>query len=199
MLSAALCASCTCQNTMASTLTGTVSRVSACSALKPVVWMRSSITAVMASTIGMIRNRPGPFTLDSLPRRRITKRSQLFAILSENIVSSARMPKPTPGRSMCAVNSSPPITAKTMVSSEVMGFMGKASVFLPAEILRACRGLVLEVGEAIAQQRAGVISRLERLLRADVVEPGDDARQILPAGQTEIVHAHQRRHHRHVG
>jgi len=31
----------------------------------------------------MMANRPGPFTLDSLPARRMTKRSQLFAILSE--------------------------------------------------------------------------------------------------------------------
>src|SRR5665647_2868795 len=97
MLSAARWASCTCQKMTASTLTGTVSRVSACSALNCVVWMRSSITAVTLSSTGMIRNSPGPFTLDNLPARRITKRSQLFAILSEKAVSTARISKPAPG------------------------------------------------------------------------------------------------------
>ena len=125
MLSAARCASCTCQKMTASTLTGTVSRVSACSALNCVVWMRSSMTAVMASMTGMIMNSPGPFTLDNLPARRITKRSQLFAILSENSVSTARMPKPMPGSCKPDTNNSAPMTAKTMVTSKVMGFMGQ--------------------------------------------------------------------------
>ncbi len=44
MLMAAACASVTRQNTIASTPTATVSRVSACSAVMLVVWMRVSIT-----------------------------------------------------------------------------------------------------------------------------------------------------------
>ena len=48
---------------MASTLTGTVSRVSACSALKAVVWIRPSITATTLSRTGMMANIPAPLTL----------------------------------------------------------------------------------------------------------------------------------------
>ena len=50
------------------------------------------MTAAMASTTGMIMNRPGPLTLDSLPARRMTKRSQLLAIFNENSTSTARTP-----------------------------------------------------------------------------------------------------------
>jgi hypothetical protein len=114
---------------MASTLTGTVSRVSACSALKPVVWMRSSITAVTASITGMIMNRPGPLTLDSLPARRMTKRSQLFAILSENATNTASRPTTIPASWKPAATNSPAMAASTMVMRAVMGFMAEASLF----------------------------------------------------------------------
>ena len=49
MLTAAARGSATCQNTMASTPTETVSRVSACSAVIEMVWMRRSITVATAS------------------------------------------------------------------------------------------------------------------------------------------------------
>ena len=81
------------------------------------------MTAAMASMTGMIMNRPGPFTLDNLPARRITKRSQLFAILSEKAVSAARMPKPMPGKSKWARNNIAPMAPRTTVMSRVMGFM----------------------------------------------------------------------------
>src|SRR5450631_2603330 len=125
MLSAARCASCTCQKITASTLTGTVSRGSACSALNCVVWMRSSITAVILSMMGMMANRPGPFTLDSLPARRMTKRSQLLAILSAKKVSTASRKKTAPACGICAMTSTAPMAPKTTVTRRVMGFMGE--------------------------------------------------------------------------
>jgi hypothetical protein len=56
--------------------TGTVSLVSACSALISVVWMRWSIQDAMVSTKGMMTNTPGPQMACSLPRRSSTTRSQ---------------------------------------------------------------------------------------------------------------------------
>ena len=89
MFSAAFCASWTFQKMIASTLTGTVSRVSACSALKAVVWMRSSITATTLSITGMMRKSPGPFTPSSLPARRITNFCQVLAIFSDRPTRAA--------------------------------------------------------------------------------------------------------------
>ena len=83
------------------------------------------MTAAMASMTGMIMNSPGPFTLDNLPARRITKRSQLFAILSENNVSAARMKKTAPACGICAMTKRAPMAPRTTVTRRVMGFMGQ--------------------------------------------------------------------------
>lgn len=65
---------------MASRFTGTVSRVKACSALKVVVWILSSMVATTLSTTGMIRNSPGPLTPRSLPARNTTHFCQVLAM-----------------------------------------------------------------------------------------------------------------------
>ena len=79
---------------IASTLTGTVSFVSACSALKAVVWMRPSMTAMTVSRTGMIANNPAPLTLCSFPILRITNFCQTLAIFSDaaKIIPSAKNP-----------------------------------------------------------------------------------------------------------
>src|SRR6185437_14246972 len=204
MLSAALCASCTCQNTMASTFTGTVSRVSACSALKPVVWMRSSMTAAMLSITGMIMNRPGPLTLESRPARRMTKRSQLFAIFSAKKTKAAAIAKTTPGTSRPDMIRPAATAASTTVIRRVMGFIGELPVAgrAPAGCagsLRRFRDCRLQMREAFRQQRAVVVGWREGLVGADIIEPGGDARQVTPVGHIEVMHAHQLRHDGDVG
>src|SRR5471030_2461345 len=122
--SAARLASCTRQKMMASTLTGTVSLVRACSALKAVVWIRSSITATTVSTTGKIRNRPGPLTPISLPARSTTNFCQVLAILSEAATIAARMTK-TGVRKYRPRDPAPPASSRhTKTRKRVIGFIG---------------------------------------------------------------------------
>src|SRR5690349_16578580 len=58
---------------------------------------------------------------------------------------------------------------------------------------------LFQMREAFAQQRAVVEGRLESWVRADVVEPGRNARQILPIRHAEIMDAHKRRHDGDIG
>ncbi len=75
--------------------TGTVSRLSACSALNSVVWIRWSIQAVTLSTTGTMTNRPGPSIACSLPKRSTTARSHWLAIIRVEGVRTAARPNTT--------------------------------------------------------------------------------------------------------
>jgi len=72
-------------------LTGTVSLLSACSALNSVVWMRWSIQVATRSRIGTIQNTPGPLTACSRPMRSTTARSHWLAIISDCGIRKARI------------------------------------------------------------------------------------------------------------
>ena len=74
MLIAAARGSATCQNTIASTPTATVSRVNACSAVIVVVSTRMSTMNATRSISGNSRNRPGPRTPANRPSRSTTAR-----------------------------------------------------------------------------------------------------------------------------
>jgi len=134
IFSAALSASCTRQKTMASTFTGTVSRVRACSALKAVVWMRSSITIATRSITGMIQNRPGPLTPCSRPARRITNRCQALAICNDRATMNAARTKGAARTGDSTPRPKPARSRMTTMKSE-MGFMG----FPPLQAIAAAR------------------------------------------------------------
>src|SRR5215469_8415256 len=121
MLSAARSASCTCQKITASTLTGTVTRLSACSALNAVVWMRSSMIAVTVSRIGMMRNNPGPRTPCNRPARKTTNRSQLFAILREAAINPANTKNAAPATNCDISQHRTPSATQMAVRNAVIG------------------------------------------------------------------------------
>ena len=81
------------------------------------------MTAVTVSTIGTIRNSPGPFTPCSLPARRITNRCQLLAIFSEVAINTASTPKAVPGTASPASQNPKAISSKRIVKNTVIGFM----------------------------------------------------------------------------
>ena len=74
----------TTQKTIASTLTGTVSRVNADSALTSETRTRWSTDRVIVSMSGMTWKEPGPFSPRYLPRRRTAIFSHCFATFIEN-------------------------------------------------------------------------------------------------------------------
>ena len=129
--SAAFCASCTRQKMMASTLTGTVSLVSACSALKAVVWMRWSMTWATLSRIGKMKNRPGPRTAWKLPARRTTKRCQTLAIFRERATMAASRMKGAARAGCTSWPASAPVISRMTTKKRVIGFMAGAFVRRP--------------------------------------------------------------------
>src|SRR5438132_816212 len=108
---------------IASTLTGTVALVSACSALKAVVWMRSSITAVTLSITGKIMKRPGPLTPWSLPARKTTNFCQALAILSESPMMTAATRKGGAKKMSTVLPRARPTRAQAITRKRVIGFI----------------------------------------------------------------------------
>src|SRR5271154_4734625 len=108
---------------IASTLTGTVSLVSACSALKAVVWMRPSITATTLSRIGMIANRPAPLTLCSFPILRMTNFSHTLAILIDKAITAAAPKKTIARYGLTQLPTARPAKMQAATRNAVMEFM----------------------------------------------------------------------------
>src|SRR5476651_1787807 len=112
-----------CQKMIASTFTGTVSFVSACSALNEVVWILSSMTATTLSITGMIMKNPGPLTPCNLPTRNTTYFSQTFATLTDRNTSTAATKNSGASHTLTNSPVANPARSSTNARNKVMGFM----------------------------------------------------------------------------